>query len=77
MADFSILLICKFRQYRVVNIVNFVHYEKTLIQFSLNVFTESSKFDDKKAFVITVKVLEPAISGIRDEDATRVQIRHM
>ena len=26
MADFSILLICKFRQYKVVNIANFVYY---------------------------------------------------
>ena len=29
MADFSILLICKFRQYKVVNIANFVYYGKT------------------------------------------------
>ena len=29
MADFSILLICKFRQYKVVNIANFVYCKKT------------------------------------------------
>ena len=29
MADFSILLICKFRQYKVVNIAYFVYYYKT------------------------------------------------
>ena len=28
-ADFSFLLICKFRQYKVVNTANFVHYGKT------------------------------------------------
>ena len=36
MVDFSVLLICKFRQYKVVNIANFVYYEKTRIIRHLN-----------------------------------------
>ena len=31
-ADFSILLICKFRQYKIVNIANFVYYGKTQME---------------------------------------------
>ena len=36
MTDFAILLICKFRQYKVVNIVNFVYYGKTRLKHSEN-----------------------------------------
>ena len=47
-----------------------------VMEFFLNVFTEFSKFSDKK-FTITVKGLVPATSCIRDQDATTVPARHM
>ena len=43
------------------------------IEFSLNAYTEFSY----KIFVITVKGFEPAISCVRDQDATTVPGRHM
>ena len=46
------------------------------VEFFLNVFTEFSKFGDKK-FAIKVKGLEPATSCVRDQDATTVPARHV
>ena len=49
------------------------------IEFSLNVFTEFTKFSDKNIylFVITIKGLKPATCCISDQDATGVSKTHM
>ena len=46
------------------------------IEFSLNVFTEFAE-SVIKIFVIIVKGLKPAISCIRDQDASKTPARHM
>ena len=49
------------------------------IEFSLNVFTEFTKFSDKNIylFFITIKGLKPATCCISDQDATGVSKTHM
>ena len=50
------------------------------IEFSLNVFTEFTKFSDNiyiYLFVITIKGLKPATCCISDQDATGVSRTHM
>ena len=49
-----------------------------MIEFTLNIFTEFSEFNDKN-IVITVKGLKPSTCCVRDQDATctTVLARHV
>ena len=48
----------------------------TLFEFSLNVFLEFAEFSDKH-IVITAKGFKPAISCVRDQNATTAPTRHL
>ena len=50
--------------------------DKKTFEFSLNAFIKSLK-SVTKVLVMTVKGFEPAISCVRDQDATAVPARHM
>ena len=44
------------------------------VEFLLNVFTEFPEFNDKQ--YLSLKEFEPAVSSMRDLDATSVPTRH-
>ena len=53
--------------------------ETGTMEFSLNGFTEFAEFSDKNIFHYSKKArtCHPAISCVRDQDATRAPTRHM